>query len=149
MKRLDSKLLPFVLAGLQILGISALLVTQPLEYISTIVLIVSISGIFLGIWSLWTMRKSRLNILPDIRKGAVLVTSGPYYLIRHPMYTSLLLTFIPLFLNHPTGFRLGALIVLISALVGKIRYEEPLLRNHFPEYQSYTRRTWKMIPWVY
>lgn len=78
------------------------------------------------------------------------VDEGPYRLIRHPGYLGSLFTW--------TGFGLtsGSLPVVatVSALLGRayghrIAAEEELLRRDLPGYVEYSRRTKKLIPFIW
>ena len=79
-----------------------------------------------------------------------LIESGPYQLI-HPAYTGLLISF------FAAGFAMGdglALLALISpiayVLTQRIRIEEQWLNDHFGKvYADYSRRTKKLLPWIY
>lgn len=106
-------------------------------------------GLALMVWSLKTMRLSNLNIMPDLREKSVLVTSGPYRWIRHPMYSAVLLMTLMLVLTDLTGVRCLYWIVLLLDLGLKFRYEESLLLKKHPEYAIYRKRTKMLIPFVF
>jgi protein-S-isoprenylcysteine O-methyltransferase Ste14 len=57
--------------------------------IAAILMAVSSVGLFL--WTLFHNRLGNFNIRPTPKSFGVLVTTGPYQQIRHPMYTSVLL----------------------------------------------------------
>jgi protein-S-isoprenylcysteine O-methyltransferase Ste14 len=107
------------------------------------------SGFALAVWALTTMTKSKLNIAPQPRKNATLVTSGPYAIIRHPMYTSLILAFTPLIISYWDKDRFILLMVLYANLLLKLLFEESLLRSYFDNYEEYMKRSWRMIPKVF
>jgi protein-S-isoprenylcysteine O-methyltransferase Ste14 len=106
-------------------------------------------SLYIGLSALWTMRKSKIRILPYISKDAQLVTSGPYKIIRHPMYTAILLEGISMFLNDFSLLRLAIYLILLVTLLYKIEYEEKLLLKHFLEYRDYQQTTAKLIPFIY
>lgn len=108
-----------------------------------------IIGVLLMIWAVWTMRPSNLNMIPDLKYKSRLVTSGPYKLIRHPMYASVLLVTLLLIINHWTLWRAGLWLVLFIDLHFKFSYEEKLLQMKFPEYPNYMSKTKRLIPCVY
>lgn len=108
-----------------------------------------VGGVLLGLWGIATMRLSRLSVLPDLLAHAELVTAGPYRLIRHPMYASLLLVALGLVLAAPSLWRWLIWAALLVNLVVKLRYEEGLLLARFPAYADYRRRTWRLLPWVF
>ena len=78
-----------------------------------------------------------------------LVVRGPYRVFRHPMYSGLLLVGCGLVLNHVVAWRWGTLIILVAVLDIKARLEERELMQTFPDYQQYSRRTWRLVPPIY
>jgi protein-S-isoprenylcysteine O-methyltransferase Ste14 len=95
-----------------------------------------LAGAVLCIWPLWSLRRS-FSLEPEAR---TLVTSGPYRLARHPIYTVYLLINAGILLRHLTlPFDL-VLAVWVALLLVRIRYEEGVLMAAFPEYPEYRRR---------
>lgn len=110
---------------------------------------VQVSGILLGIWAIVVMSRSKLNVTPDPRKGAILIQNGPYRLIRHPMYTSLMLALFPILYTNHGIVNLMVFTVLFVNLLLKLNYEERLLLARFESYRQMVSTTWRLIPWVY
>jgi protein-S-isoprenylcysteine O-methyltransferase Ste14 len=78
------------------------------------------------------------------------ITTGPYAIVRHPMYAGALITFIgmPFLLGSWLG--LIAIPLIVVVLVIRIYGEEALLRAELEGYEEYTRRVrWRLIPWVW
>ncbi|MBB6092609.1 protein-S-isoprenylcysteine O-methyltransferase [Povalibacter uvarum] len=79
------------------------------------------------------------------------IDTGPYRYVRHPSYTGVLVAFFGL------GICVGnvaSLIVMMSAVtfvfLRRIDIEEQVLKASLGEaYEDYTRRTWRLIPFVY
>ncbi len=78
------------------------------------------------------------------------VDDGPYRLIRHPGYAGSLLTW--------TGFALtsGSLsvVVVVTGVLGRayrrrIAAEEVLLRRDLADYVEYSRRTKRVVPFIW
>jgi len=89
------------------------------------------------------------TVLPKPRPGGELVTSGPFRLVRHPIYLGVLLCLAGGSLLHSwSGIALtGALAILWA---GKARVEERYLQKRFPEYDSYRSRVrYRLVPFVY
>lgn len=111
-------------------------------------LILQIAGVMLGTWAIATMGRKNTNIMPLVKQDARLVTNGPYAFIRHPMYSAVMLMVWPLILDQYSLLRLTAVLVLTIDLIIKMVYEESLLRKHFSLYESYMRKTKRLIPFV-
>lgn len=149
----ENKLQPMVksilLTSIQFLCIGWILYFNSWLAEPGVLVLIQVAGVLLGSWAIVVMSSSKLNVTPIPRKGAVLVTAGPYRLIRHPMYTSLLLAFYPiLYQNHDLANSLVFGLLLINMLL-KLNYEEKLLRERFPEYKRMESKTWRLIPWIY
>lgn len=113
------------------------------------VISIEILSILIGLWAILVMKASKLNIFPDVLKGASLIEQGPYRLIRHPMYLAVLLFVLSLLLGSFNTTRAAIFFVLIINLLVKIKYEEKLLQLEFTGYIDYCQRTKKLIPYIY
>lgn len=103
----------------------------------------------LGVWTLRVNRPGNFNIRPEPRRDGQLVQEGPYKWVRHPMYGAVLLlgAGASTWFSDATGWLLW--IALLGVLIAKARLEEKWLLCHYPEYEAYRLRTWKMVPWIY
>lgn len=108
-----------------------------------------VPAVLLAIWAIVTMQKSKLRIFPGPAEHAVLITNGPYRVIRHPMYTAIILGCIGLLVSHFTIFRMVILLTLIAVLVLKLTWEEDMLLLKFKAYQEYRNRTSKLVPFIF
>jgi len=107
-----------------------------------------IFSFFLALWSMIIM-KFYFNAAPEILQGAELRTKGPYRLIRHPMYTSLIGLGVAWIINDFSYFRFLVFIILIINQIIKLSYEEKFLLEKFPGYENYRKKTKKIIPFIY
>jgi protein-S-isoprenylcysteine O-methyltransferase Ste14 len=124
-------------------------ITGPLLADNPLLLILEVIGLGLGFWAVWIMKPGYFNIIPDPRSTSVLVRSGPYRLIRHPMYLALLITTLPLVLDLFSIFRLFVWFVLLINLMLKIDYEEKLLVAEVKGYEHYLGTSHRLIPFIY
>jgi protein-S-isoprenylcysteine O-methyltransferase Ste14 len=89
-----------------------------------------------------------IQIAPAPKQEATLVTTGVYRWFRHPIYTSIVMVVLGLFLKKPTfGVATIAAVVILFLLI-KVKFEERLLLARYPEYADYMRRAWGIVPWL-
>ncbi len=121
---------------------------NPVSY-QPLLLLLQIAGMAIGIWAVAAMGVGNINISPLVKEGAVLVTRGPYRLIRHPMYLAVLLVIWPLIIDRFSLLRVTAGFVLTTNLIIKMLYEERLLKKQFAEYEAYMKNTKRLIPAIF
>ncbi len=92
---------------------------------------------------------SGLTPSPYPKEGAALVQTGPYALVRHPMYGGGLALAFGWALWVRGWLTIGYVIAVFILLDVKSRREERWLAEKFPAYSSYQRRVRKLIPFVY
>ena len=138
-----------VLTFIQYVSMVYLILAFPVLSGKIIVLIIQLIGVLLGIWSVLVMSKSKLNIAPLPRVGSHLINDGPYRFIRHPMYLSLLLVFVPMMILNNSVVGWVVFGVFSINLILKLSYEEQLLNQIFENYSDYQQQTWRLIPFIY
>jgi protein-S-isoprenylcysteine O-methyltransferase Ste14 len=78
-----------------------------------------------------------------------IVDSGPYLLVRHPIYTGYLVTHIAFLAAHPRPLNLAIVVIADSALVIRALLEERVLGRD-ARYRSYCSRVgWHLVPKVF
>jgi protein-S-isoprenylcysteine O-methyltransferase Ste14 len=84
-----------------------------------------------------------------LKEGHELIESGPYGLVRHPIYSGLLLSMAATVMTIGTVTSLCGYALLIGALIFKLAAEERLLTANFGSaYQEYQKRVKALIPGV-
>ena len=139
----------YTLVFVQFLCIGLILITGPVLPTNLLLLAIELSGAALGIWAILSMGIGRFNIIPDPKEGSGLVTRGPYRLIRHPMYLSLLLLTLPLIVADFIWWRGLFWLLLLIDLILKLNYEETLLEKKLDGYSEYRRHSYRLIPFIY
>ncbi len=85
-----------------------------------------------------------------LKEDHAIIRTGPYGIVRHPIYTGLVLALIGSFLAAPTLAALVGLVALTIGLVIKIRQEEDLLTRHFgAAYDGYRKDVPALIPYIW
>jgi protein-S-isoprenylcysteine O-methyltransferase Ste14 len=102
----------------------------------------------LGAW--WTFRENTFAAaVVKIQEGQRVVDTGPYAIVRHPMYASGLFLFlgIPLLLGSWLGLGFSALFIL--AIAWRAVQEERALRAELSGYEDYAARVrYGLVPFV-
>jgi protein-S-isoprenylcysteine O-methyltransferase Ste14 len=84
-----------------------------------------------------------------LKENHELITQGPYNLVRHPIYTGLLVAFLGSALARGQWRGLIAVAIVFWALWRKLRLEERWMREQFGEqYVAYSKRVSALIPYV-
>jgi len=106
--------------------------------------------------ALWLFRRSHVDlgrnwsVTLKVREQHVLVKSGVYRLVRHPMYLSFFLLglaqmlLLPNWLAGASGFIGAGLLFAFRVL----REERMMLESFGDEYRSYMAHTKRIIPWI-
>lgn len=87
-----------------------------------------------------------LTAHPEPLAKATLKVNGMYRIVRHPIYTALLLMLLGSGLRAPSALRWLMFLVLAALLVYKARWEETLLRARYPDYEAYAERVPMLVP---
>jgi len=78
-----------------------------------------------------------------------LIESGPYALVRHPIYTGLIAMALGTAINYGRAIGFGLFVALCGGLWWKARQEERIMSRHFPDaYADYKLRVPAIIPFV-
>ena len=111
-----------------------------------LVLLLAGSALFLA--GIRTLGPS-LTALPHPKEDAVFTRSGLYAIVRHPIYSAVLLLCVGWSLARQSWLTLAYTFVLFVFFEVKTRREERWLTQRFPEYAAYRRHVRKFVPFVY
>ena len=86
----------------------------------------------------------------QVAEGQTVISTGPYAVVRHPMYAGVL----PLLIGTPVALGswrgLGALILFMPALIWRLLDEERFLHKNLPGYTEYTQKVrYRLVPFVW
>ena len=85
-----------------------------------------------------------------VAEGQTLVSTGPYAIVRHPMYAGALIYLVgtPLALGSYWG--LAVLALMVPILIWRLVAEERVLEQRLPGYPEYTREVrYRLLPGVF
>jgi protein-S-isoprenylcysteine O-methyltransferase Ste14 len=123
----------FVAASVQIVLVGALLTA---------------AGLLFAVWARRHIGRN-WSATVTLKEGHELVTSGPYAIVRHPIYTGLLLAFTGTALAVGEWRGVVAAVLVLAALWRKLRLEERWMRERFgAAYEQYSRRVKALLPFV-
>ena len=104
-----------------------------------------LTGVGLSIYTVLNLGRS-LTMLPEARR---LVTSGPYSLIRHPLYVSEGVALFGLTLQYSSPWAWALFVLQCMFQFSRMHNEEIVLSRAFPEYRDYAARTARLVPGLY
>ena len=110
--------------------------------------ILCVIGLAIALWARFTLGRNWSGIV-TLKEGHELVERGPYRFVRHPIYTGILTMVFAtaLALGHLAGF--AATLLMFASFWIKLRDEEKLMLQQFPEqYPAYRQRAKRIIPFV-
>jgi len=108
-----------------------------------------VAGLGMAVAASVALGRRSLSAFPKPRSGSVLVRSGVFGVVRHPIYSGLTLFVLGWRLAWSSVVALAAAIALFVFLDLKARREERWLRERFSDYAEYQRQVRKLIPFVY
>lgn len=109
-------------------------------------LALAVAGAVLAIWSRYLLGRN-WSASVELKEGHELVVAGPYRVIRHPIYTALLLLFLGNALMVGDWRGLLAVAIVFVSFWFKLRKEEAWMAERFGDaYRDYRKKTRALIP---
>jgi len=120
--------------------------------VSPVLVIAANMMVFIGyIWVFLVFREnSYTSRIVEVEKGQKVISTGPYSLVRHPMYSGAILMFLftPLALGSWWALIVFAFIPFV--LIFRIFDEERVLLRDLPGYKEYCQKTrYRLIPYIW
>lgn len=149
MPKLKSKgVLPRVVAvcgtflGNGILQLMAVQLSLALQALADLLIISGTVGALVALSRLG----ASFSVMPEAR---TLVTSGPYALVRHPLYAAELVGIAGLVLQFQQPWALLLGIGVFVFQYWRTIFEESVLSEAYPDYAAYRARTWRFVPYLF
>ena len=128
------------LIGLYEIGV--LFTAQP------IAIALQLIAVGLMVWARVTFGRRSFHAAANPTTGG-LVTTGPYRIIRHPIYTAACLFGWGPIVAHLSLVSIALGILLLLGALMRMLCEEQLVKQKYPEYVEYAKVTKRMIPYLF
>jgi len=128
------------LIGLYKIGV--LFTAQP------IAIALQLIAVGLMVWARVTFGRRSFHAAANPTAGG-LVTTGPYRLIRHPIYTAACLFGWGSIVVHWSLVSVAFGILLLLGALVRMLCEEQLVKQKYPEYVEYAKVTKRMVPYLF
>jgi len=113
-----------------------------------IAIALQLMGVALMVWARVTFGRRSFHAAANPTAGG-LVTTGPYRIIRHPIYTAAcLFGWGPIVVHRSLVSVALGILLLLGALMRMI-CEEQLVKQKYPEYVEYAKVTKRMVPYLF
>lgn len=110
--------------------------------------LITICGLAFSVWARVYLGTNWSGTV-TIKQDHELVTNGPYAIVRHPIYTGLLLGFLGTALALGDWRGILAFVLAAGALWRKLKFEESWMREQFGEaYRAYAGRVAALVPFI-
>ena len=113
-----------------------------------IAIALQLMAVALMVWARVTFGRRSFHAAANPTAGG-LVTTGPYRIIRHPIYTAAcLFGWGPIVVHRSLVSVALGILLLLGALMRMI-CEEQLVKEKYPEYVEYAKVTKRMVPFLF
>ena len=142
------KLLSIAGFGAILLAVVGLWEIDALLSASLLVMVVQISAALLMIWARVTFGRRSFHVGANPTAGG-LITTGPYRIIRHPIYAAIcIFVWAGALANLSTESVSLGLLATAGAIV-RVLCEERLVMQRYPEYRAYSLTTKRLLPGIW
>jgi protein-S-isoprenylcysteine O-methyltransferase Ste14 len=117
-----------------------------------IVIIIADLFIFIGYLLFFLVLKENTyaSRIIEVEKGQKVISTGPYAIIRHPMYVAVLTIYVLSPLALGSYWAVLAVLPLPLIIILRIKNEEKILIDKLPGYREYTQKVkYRLIPYIW
>jgi protein-S-isoprenylcysteine O-methyltransferase len=112
-------------------------------------LALAICGVGLSIWARLILGENWSNF-PSLKQNHTLIMTGPYRLVRHPIYTGILIALLGSALQYGLVRSLLAVLTCAISLCLKVAVEEKFMVQRFGDaYLRYRRNVNALVPFLF
>ncbi len=133
----------------RLLGLSTLIVPQSALF-GWLGAALNLAGIAFAIWARLTLGRNWSGGVAVAKEGHELIQTGPYAIVRHPIYTGLLLGLLGTVLTRGTVASFIGFAAVAIGFTVRVLIEDRLMSREFGAvHEAYRQRTYKLIPFVW
>ena len=111
-------------------------------------LALTLAGLGFAVWARLTIGRNWSSTI-TVQQDHQLMRTGPYAIVRHPIYSGLILASLgTAIIVGDTGGLMAVALILVS-LGYKARLEEAFMAEQFPAYEEYRRKVKGLIPGIW
>jgi len=117
-----------------------------------IVVIIADLFVFIGYLLFFLVLKENTyaSRIIEVEKGQKVISTGPYVIVRHPMYVAVLMMYVLSPLALGSYWAALAVLPLPVLIIFRIKNEEKILIDKLPGYREYTQKVkYRLIPYIW
>jgi protein-S-isoprenylcysteine O-methyltransferase Ste14 len=147
-----------IIQSITAIGFIAMLVVPALDHRfgwTTVPLSVAIAGdvlVALGFLIIFVVYKenSFASAIIEVAPEQTVISTGPYALVRHPMYLGGLVLFMGIPLSLGSWWGLFVIVLMLPALLWRLLAEEKFLATNLPGYSAYRNKVrYRLVPFIF
>jgi protein-S-isoprenylcysteine O-methyltransferase Ste14 len=124
--------------------------TPPTAVPGTIGAALALAGVAFASWARLALGRNWSGLVMTVREGHQLVQTGPYALVRHPIYSGMFAAILGTALTIGTLASWLAVAAGLAGILIRVEVEERLMATEFgAAHAAYRERTKKLIPLVW
>jgi len=110
---------------------------------------ITVAGLLFAVWAREHLGRNWSRSV-TIKQDHELITSGPYAVVRHPIYTGSLAGFVGMAIAIAQLRGVIAVALIFLVFWAKLRLEEEWMRSQFGEtYAAYSHQTAALVPYIF
>jgi protein-S-isoprenylcysteine O-methyltransferase Ste14 len=130
-------------------GLTGYFLPERLRYLMWVGVAIQAAFLLLAVWARRVLGRNWASAV-RIGEGHELVQSGPYRILRHPIYTAIIGMYVGSAIASSEYHALLALAMIVIAYLRKAGLEDGILLGAFGEkYAQYRKHSWALVPLIY
>jgi protein-S-isoprenylcysteine O-methyltransferase Ste14 len=133
--------------ALMVVGLAVLAEQDALFARHALTIAIQVAAALLMVYARLTFGRRSFHAAANPTAGGI-VTSGPYAVMRHPIYAAVLYFTWAAVADRPSLMTAAGGVLITIGAITRMLIEERMLVERYPEYRDYMRRTRRVVPFV-